>query len=484
MTTYDVEVIKHRQWMQVARGPYLPAFDDLLRNEFLAEAQQQAWQRRALQRMVRYAAAQVPFYAALFARLGLRPVDIDDPQALENLPLLQKHDVLRCTGELRTRQLPSGERVATVTSSSGTTGRPVRVYHSTASARMFSLLSHRHARWFGFDPAGTMVFVCIPAEMPGHAERRIDTRHAVVREDHWRYVGQYFDTGPQYSFSIANPVDQQLTWMAEIRPQYVKGYPSVFEEWLFANAGDVPVAGLQALFGIGAQVTPALRSRLEQSYGIPVQQAYGLNEIGIVAGRCAAGRYHVHTEHCLVEIIAADGRACAPGQTGKVVVTGLRNFAMPLLRYDTGDLAVAVAGPCPCGRTLPAFGEIEGRYRRYAALPAGTKARVNTLVDAIGEIATEHLNFLRRYQIYQDRSNRFELRLVTAAPIPEAFRSGIARAWEAVAGDPAIPLVLREVEAIEPAPSGKLLDFASELHVDASVNPHATTASDRANGRG
>ena len=483
MTTLHDESVKHQQWMRAARGPHQPAFNYLLANEFRSEAELEAWRRWALQRLVRFAATNTAFYRELFARLGLRPDDIDCQQDLGKLPVLHKHDVIQFQHAFRAPQLPPGERLESVTSSSGTTGQPVKVYHSTASACMFELLSQRHARWFAFDPAATMAFVCIPAEMPKHADGMTDPQTAVVRQDRWRYFGQYFHTGPQYSFSIANPIAQQVAWLQEIRPHYVKGYPSLFEEWLLANHGAVPVDGLQALFGIAAQITPAMRARLQRAYGIPVQQAYGLNEIGIVAGRCEAGRYHVHSEHCLVEIIGDDGCPCAPGQTGKVLVTGLRNFAMPLIRYDTGDLAAAVGGPCPCGRTLPAFGEIEGRYRRYAGLPAGTKARVNSLIDAIGEISAEHLTFLRRYQIYQDRWNRFELRLVTVAPIPDAFRASIACVWEAVGGNPATPLALRQVETIDPAPSGKLLDFASELHADESVNPLAAQVGSQNDGQ-
>jgi phenylacetate-CoA ligase len=152
-------------------------------------------------------------------------------------------------------------------------------------------------------------------------------------------------------------------------------------------------------------------------------------------------------------------------------VTGFRNLAMPLIRYDTGDLAEAVAGPCPCGRTLPAFGEIAGRFRRFVGLPPGTRLRVNTLIITFERIPPEELRFLRRYQIYQDRENRFELRVETAGPVPEAFREHFRRAWEPVAGDPPLPLRIVEVPGIPPGPGGKLLDFASELYEDAYANP-------------
>ena len=62
------------------------------------------------------------------------------------------------------------------------------------------------------------------------------------------------------------------------------------------------------------------RPRLEESYGAAVHMAYGLNEIGKVATRCNAGRYHVNTEQCLVQIARDDGSPCAPGEVGEITV--------------------------------------------------------------------------------------------------------------------------------------------------------------------
>jgi phenylacetate-CoA ligase len=198
---------------------------------------------------------------------------------------------------------------------------------------------------------------------------------------------------------------------------------------------------------------------------------YGLNEIGRVAARCDAGRYHVHSEHCLVEVVDGDGKPCRAGETGHLLVTGLRNHAMPLFRYDTGDLAEAVEGPCACGRTLPAFGEIAGRYRRYAGLPPMSRERVRALRDAIEATPPSGLAFLRRYQIHQDRENRFTVRLKTVTPIPDNFKEALLAAWAPVAGHPPMPLAIVEVDAIATSPSGKLLDFTSDFHTDSATSP-------------
>ena len=68
----------------------------------------------------------------------------------------------------------------------------------------------------------------------------------------------------------------------------------------------------------------------------------------------------------ILEILDEAGRPCGPGETGRVVLTDLHNFATPLIRYEIGDYAEA-AGPCPCGRGLPVATRLRGQRRAPAA---------------------------------------------------------------------------------------------------------------------
>jgi phenylacetate-CoA ligase len=182
-----------------------------------------------------------------------------------------------------------------------------------------------------------------------------------------------------------------------------------------------------------------------------------------VSALCEAGRYHVHREHCLVEIVDGAGLPVAGGAQGRLVVTGLLNLAMPLLRYDTGDLVTALEGPCPCGRTLPAHGEIHGRVSRIRALPPGTLALVAALRRSVQQMPAHLARDLRRYQIHQFRDGRFELRLVAVAPVPAGFRSRLAHDWSVAAGAGAPALAIREVADIPIHTDGtKFDDFVSE----------------------
>jgi phenylacetate-CoA ligase len=96
-------------------------------------------------------------------------------------------------------------------------------------------------------------------------------------------------------------------------------------------------------------------------------------EIGHIAGECPLCQlYHVSAEGVLLEILREDGSPTSPGQVGRVVVTSFYNYAMPFIRYETGDFAVA-AERGTCKRTLPTISRIVGRVTNMFVMPDGTK---------------------------------------------------------------------------------------------------------------
>jgi phenylacetate-CoA ligase len=74
---------------------------------------------------------------------------------------------------------------------------------------------------------------------------------------------------------------------------------------------------------------------------------------------------HTSMENLIVEVVVRepDGttRPARPGESGEVAITDLHNLACPMIRYLTGDVAVAGDSRCACGRNLTKIGPIEGR---------------------------------------------------------------------------------------------------------------------------
>jgi phenylacetate-CoA ligase len=111
-------------------------------------------------------------------------------------------------------------------------------------------------------------------------------------------------------------------------------------------------------------------------------------------------------ERVLVEVLDSEGNPCAPGETGRLVVSSLHNFAMPLIRYELRDHAT-VGEPCACGRTLPTLARIAGRERNMVRLPDGT-----THWPLVGFHRFREIAPVRQYQLIQHTLHAVEVRLV------------------------------------------------------------------------
>ena len=121
--------------------------------------------------------------------------------------------------------------------------------------------------------------------------------------------------------------------------------------------------GLREVRTLGEASTPDLRALCREAWGVPLVDVYSAEEVGYIALQCPEHEhYHVQAESVLVEILDERGAPAPPGETGRVVVTDLHNFAMPLVRYEIGDYA-EVGEPCACGRGLPVLRRIVGRVR-------------------------------------------------------------------------------------------------------------------------
>ncbi len=437
-------------------------FETLPSNEFLSADEQHALQAEALKGLVGFCAAEVPYYRDLFHRLGSEPDDIQEPEDLCRLPILTKSDVQERAEDLQPQMLVEAGLIPTL--SSGTTGRPTRVLHTVTSRSLYVLLKQREQRWFRFDPSTTFAAIRLPSQLPHQPDGEPLGEGVTCRLPAWRYAGRCFETGPYVAYAVTNPVEKQIEWLERERPAYLMTYPESLEHLALAYQGTRPPESLRGLLAISEQLTPQMRRRVERTFGVPLHQNYGLNEVGLVASRCPEGaRYHVHTEQCLVEIVDEGAEPCAPGQTGRVLVTNLTNRAMPLLRYDTGDLAEVVDGPCPCGRTLPSFGAVVGRYSRIAFLPEGTLTYVAAVRDALESMPLRLSRPLRRFQVHQFRDGSFELRLVGAAPLAAEFAQRIRQAWEAATAPNHLELRIREVEELPVSPGEKFQDFTSDF---------------------
>jgi len=465
MATSELEELEFlKSWEPLPGQPPLRIFEQLVNFEFLDSDQQQARLTNKIQNTLKYATREISYYRNLFEKLSLKAADFRSLADLGRIPVLTRFDIVNFFEYLRAQKLGVYQKDFFTTKTSGSTGLPVKTLLTRHNKSMFAIYGQRQARWFRLDISQRFARIRIPPDLFRTPDGQLNPDGNTTSSPVWMNAGFFYKTGDEVNFNVSNPRQAQLDWLEKYQPTYLLTYPGLLEELALANnCQSLPY--LKALLPVSSMLTTAMRARIDQSFGIPIYQNYGLNEVGIVAVQCNAGRYHVHTEQALVEIVDAEGQAVSAGESGRLLVTTLSNSAMPLIRYDTGDIATATEGPCLCGRTLPSFKNILGRHIRFAGTPEQTRPLLNGLLSVITDMPNEYFTNIHQYQIYQSKQENFEFRVVTVGDMHEAFESTLQATWRMLnSDDGARKLSFVHVDEIEATPSGKQLDFVSAFH--------------------
>jgi len=126
-----------------------------------------------------------------------------------------------------------------------------------------------------------------------------------------------------------------------------------------------PFSSIKAILASSENIYPWQIKLFKEVFQCKVFFFYGLTEMVALAGICEKSYdYHIFPEYSYVELIEKDGnRVTEEGAIGEIVGTTFDNYAMPLIRYRTGDLAVYTKQTCKCGRNYPLLKNIEGRLQ-------------------------------------------------------------------------------------------------------------------------
>lgn len=318
-----------------------------------------ASQRGQLRRLLAHAFATVPFYRERFIKAGLDPTAEPCPESFYTLPLLRRTEVQTDPDAFLSRSVPPDHGRVIEHQTSGSTGRPIRTRGTAITQFFWNAITLRDHLWHGRDLMGKLASV-----------------RTTVKDGSGSGWGPStdvtFETGPSATLNIRADTATQIEWLKKEDPDYLLSHPSNILALARLSIGErIRIPSLKEVRTFGETVGPELREACMEAWGVKVVDAYSAQEIGYIALQCPASEcYHIQSESVLVEILDADGRPCAPGETGRVVITTLHNFAMPLIRYEILDYAEA-GGPCACGRGLPVIKRVLGRARNMVTLPDG-----------------------------------------------------------------------------------------------------------------
>ena len=191
---------------------------------------------------------------------------------------------------------------------------------------------------------------------------------------------------------------------------------------------------------------------LEEAFGCKVYENYALNE-GIMVGQKADLPYfYVYTPSVFVEILDSSGKHVPDGEMGHVVVTKLDGFAMPLIRYETGDLGVMLPRadyPTKRNMAFPLMERVIGRDTDIVRTPEGRHLVVHTFTGIF-----EFFSAIRQFKVIQREVESIEIEYVPDFSFTEAVLPAVEQVIREKANT-SIRIRWRAVQSIAATKSGK-----------------------------
>jgi len=326
-------------------------------------AASEAEQFRKVQRLVRHAFRNLPFYQEHYAGLSINPEALNDWDEFKSLPKVSKEHLRRNFPDRIVHHV-SQIGPADFGRSSGTTGESVQFVRDASWKRnhYYGLLALH--RWRLSPRTGELqtpqctTTTCSLDRTAATLEDRV--RGWLIRTRLNSYI--YLPSSADIFAEPAEFFDKITAILQRNRAEYLYGasnYVGQYARSLLTRGLTLPLLGVVCSSEL---LLASVRQEIESAFSCPVLNHYACSEIPGVADECLSGRWHVRTDTIFAEL-ENEGQPCGPGELGTLILTDLDNYRMPLIRYDVGDLARGPDKACDCGRQNQPLVAIEGRGR-------------------------------------------------------------------------------------------------------------------------
>lgn len=324
--------------------------NELLKSQWYGEKEMQEVIERRFRAILHHAIRKVPFYKDLVKRSEIRIENIKGIADLEKLPIISKEEIREYPERFLAEDV--GKKDLIVINTSGTSGKTLKIFVDKNSRRNGYAFFTRLQIWAGVHRKHKNVTFGGRTVVPPNASAPPFWRKNIILNN---YLFSSYHLSPK---NLKHYVEK----LKEIQPHFIDSYPSsIYTIADFMKENSIDDIHPKAIITSSETLLDYQRRTIEQVFRCPIYDQYGSAEQVVFVSQCERGTYHIHPEFGIVEFLREDGSKAGPGEPARLICTGFTNVAMPLIRYDIGDLGVFSEKKCPCGRNFPVIENILGR---------------------------------------------------------------------------------------------------------------------------
>lgn len=406
------------------------------------------FQTNKIHQLVIHANDNSPYYRQLFKKCGIVRNGELDIKKFAKIPLLTKDKINQNRSKLISRDLSS--RKWHVKRTGGSTGEPVELIHDSDYTKWRNAtLQYYYKKCFGVNE---------------------EVARKVLL---WGSESDFMKQGPGLRPKIMKflrstlllnsfaPSSTDLERYAErinsFKPLFIRGYSgALFDFAKYILAQKIRIYSPNFIIGAAENLHPYMRKVISQAFQAPVFNYYGTREVGCIAGECRYGSIHLFPFNNLVEILDENG---TPSKEGRLVITSLHNYSLPIIRYEIGDYAAWGNGRCQCGLNTVTLKKLTGRVTEQFITKEGGHISTLFFIHFLGVALNK--GYIKQFQVIQEDYDKVKVIFIPNRKLPQKERDIIDSKIKLAMGKNCL-ISWEEVQNISKTSSGKYI-YAKSL---------------------
>lgn len=316
-------------------------------------------------------------------------------KSLEDFPVVNKSIIQENYKKFQSSEFDFSS--LSIVSTSGSTGMPFKVHQSKEKRQR----NHADALFFqnfaGYEVGDPLCFLRIWNEI-NRKSKLYHFKHNTYPID----ISDLSEKSVKKIISQINDLPNNCVLLA---------YGTTFEvlaDYIMKNSVDISVR-VKCCLIMSESISTEIRNFMSEHLECPVLSRYSNSENGFLAHQfeMESTDYLVNTASYHIELLDFEkDTPVRAGEPGRVVVTDFFNFAVPFIRYDTGDIAV-LDKKIVDGHSVPVFKRIEGRKLDFIHNSSGELISPHTI-----DYGVRQTPGLIQFQLIQTGVKHYTLKLL------------------------------------------------------------------------
>jgi len=423
---------RHRRWLEMT--------------QWLSREELENIQIEQLRKLVEHCYTTVPFYTHLMDEHGIKQNGIQSFKDMELFPILNKQAVVKAGLSIISIKYPKWTLRKGRTS--GSTGTPMIVYRNLSSLGTEHAFVKRQWDWagVGFREKSAWIFQRVVTSSKDKMQRLYEY-DPIMQE----LTMSAFHCSAKTAIDYAKCIKRHGI-------EVVVGYPSSLNLIAKACLDTGYKLDLRVIISTWEAMTATMKETITKAFGCKIFDFYGSGERVAAIHKCEHGGYHVIPEYGYTELIPLNNDE---SDRFKIVSTGFWNKAMPLIRYDIGDVVIMPENcSCNCGREYTVIKSIIGKEGDVIRSPSG----VELGVTAVGQIlfTIGEANNIMETQLIQDAIDHITVEYVPGAAFSKNDLLEMRKSTSRFMPNDLV-VDFREVRAVKRTPMGKIRPIVSQI---------------------